>query len=300
MTYSDGKSFEAKLEKADMHKAHERAEKVLERERIDPQKFKHYDKEMIARDSDYVKRMEAKFKMESDPESRYAKEVATVFEAIIHEWIELGNWLGSEASTILPSRYDDIVSKVDTIVRYQREGEDDTHLGLAIDVTFSPSIENKIEDIKNNIQNGRLTEIKYFTSPDSEDSDEYAHKRLKVARVIIGVEMKVVEDLAYLWLEKDKKTLQKHPVQHVIGREIVDELKLFEEYARSQNKNEIASVYKEARLVVERNLQENDGSIWKKERDYATETNAMESLKDDRVLNSIDQYLNHIRALEIH
>lgn len=302
MPYYERRGFGPKTEQIDMHKAYERARKLLERDRIDIKKFVHYDKATIAHDIEFVRKREAQFKMDSNAESIQAQETATILEAITNEEIELDDWLGPEASTITPSRYDDIVNGMDSIVCYQHEGERDTHLGLAIDVTFSPEgIQEKLERNRKDIENHTLAEIKYFASPDPENPDEYIYVRsLKVPRVVIGVEKKVAQDLAYVWLEKDKKALKKHPIQYVIGREIIDQLVFGEQYARSRNANDIAAVYKQVRMVVEKNLQKKEGGIWKKERDYGAEADAMGILKNDKVLNLIEDYLHHIRALEIH
>ncbi|MDZ4260276.1 MAG: hypothetical protein U1A25_01300, partial [Candidatus Sungbacteria bacterium] len=64
------------------HKAYERAQKLLIRDRIDPKKFPHSDKAMIARDMEFVRKREAQFKMESNAESAEMKETSTVLEVI--------------------------------------------------------------------------------------------------------------------------------------------------------------------------------------------------------------------------
>mgnify|MGYP001569067552 CR=1 FL=1 len=51
--------------------------------------------------------------------------MATIMEAIIHEQIELNDWLGPDAETITPSQYDVIANGVDSIIRFQHEGDDD-------------------------------------------------------------------------------------------------------------------------------------------------------------------------------
>ncbi|MDP3769619.1 MAG: hypothetical protein U1A25_01295 [Candidatus Sungbacteria bacterium] len=137
--------------------------------------------------------------------------------------------------------------------------------------------------------------------PNPENPDEYIYiHSLKMPRVVIGVEKSTAENLAHLWLEKDKKALKTHPIQYVIGSEILNQLNLGEEYAYARNANDIAAVYKQVRMVVERNLQEKEGGVWKKQRDFGAEIDAMGSLKDDKVFQSISHYLHDIRAFEIH
>ena len=302
MAYFERRGIDTRrVEQMDIYnKAYERAEAVLEEERIDPEKFRNYDKDMIRRDQEYVLKREARFNMEATPESEEAKKIATVFEAIIHEQTELSDWLGPEASTVSTSRYDDIANGTDTIVRFQREDEADAHLGLAIDVTFSPDIREKLDDVKEDIKRGKLTEIKYFALPDPENPDEYTSMgRLKVPRVVIGVSKKSVSDLAELWIEKEKRALEKHPVQHVIARETLDQLTIFERYARSRDKSEIAAVYKQVREVLERSLREKEDSVWLEKRDYRRESEAMGALRSDEVFSAITGYMEDMEAMEI-
>ena len=238
--------------------------------------------------------------MQATPETQKAKQIATVFEAIIHEQTELSDWLGPEASTVSTSRYDDIAHGTDTIVRFQREDEADAHLGLAIDVTFSPDIRKKLDDVKEGIKHGNLTEIKYFALPDPENPDEYISMgRLKVPRVVIGISKESVDNLAELWVEKEKKILAKHPIQHVVAREILDQLTIFEHYARSRNRSEIAAAYRQVREVLERSLREKDDGVWLKKRDSLREWNAMGGLRSDNVFNAITNYMEDMEQMEI-
>lgn len=292
MVYFERRGFSSRdVEKMGIDKAYELAEKVLEADRIDPQKFEHYDKQMVDRDMQYVRDREAQFERESRPEARQDKKMATVMEAIIHEQVELGDWLGPNAQTITPSHYDDIANGVDSIVRLQREGEGDTHLGLAIDVTFSTDIRGKLNKIMEDIEQGKLTEIKYFASPNPEDSNEYVYTgSLKIPRVVVGIEKQVVEKLADLWLKKNKKELGQHPIQHVIAKEILDQLAVFEQYARSRNnRNNIAAVYRQVSAVIERSLKEKED-----EGDYI---NSLGVLKYDKVFGIITKYLDDIMAV---
>lgn len=277
-------------EQFDMGKAYQRANNVLDADRIDPEALEGCDKEMVARDMQYVRDRQARFKIESRPEAEEDKKMATVLEAIVHEQVELNDWLGPNAETISASHFDDIANGVDTIVQFQREGEHDAHLGLAIDVTFSTDIRNKLNRIMEDIEQGRLTEIKYFASPNPEEPDEYVYNGgLKVPRVVIGIEKQTVEKLADLWMKKNKKELGAHVVQRVIAKEILDQLTCFEQYARSRNnRNHIAENYKHVRDTLERSLNERE--------DGGFETEDIGSLRNDRVLGVIEKYLGDVTA----
>ena len=284
----------------DIKPAYERARKINDRESIDPRKFEHYDKTMILRDMELVQRREADFRMQSSPESEENKKLAIILEAILHEQIGISDWIGPNVSTIKASRFDDIVNGVDSIARIQREGEGDTHLGLAIDVTFSSHITDKLDRIKDDVKNGTLTQIKYFASPNPEDPKEHTYMgSLKVPRVVIGIEKKAVYDLMKQWMDNNKKELAQNPIQHVIASEVVEQLSFFERYARSRNQPAIAAVYKQVRSVVERSLAEKEDGVWQKDRNRNKETEAMQGLKNDRVRKAIEDYMRDVEETEI-
>lgn len=292
MVYYERRGFSPhNAEKININKAYELARNVLEVDRVDPQQFKQYDQQMVSRDMQYVHDRTAQFEKESTPESKKAKKMATIIEAILHEQIELNDWLGPDAETITPSPYDDIANGVDSIIRFQHEGDDDAHLGLAIDVTFSTNIRGKLNRIMEDIGNGKLTEIKYAPWLDLEDVHERAYKsNLKIPRVVVGIEEDMVEKLADLWLKKNKKELGSHAVQNVIAKEILDQLAVSEQYARSHgNHNNIAAVYRKLSAIIEKSL--------KKKEDGGDYLNGLGALKNDKVLGVITQYLDDVIAV---
>ena len=292
MVYFERRGFSPHgVEKVNIDKTYKLAKEVVEADRIDPKKFKNCDEQMVNQDMQYVRDREAQFEMESMPEAREDKKMATIMEVIINEQVELNDWLGPNAETVISSRYDDIANGVDGIIRLQREGEGDIDLCLAVDVTFSSDsthIRGKFNKIFENIEKGELTEIKYFTVPNPEDVHEYEYKgSVKMPRVVIGIERQIVEKLGDLWFKKNRKELGGHPVQHVIAKEILDQLAVYDQYARSHgNRNDIATVYRRASGVIEGSLKEKeDGG------DYM---NGFKPLKNDRVLGAITTYLDDV------
>ncbi len=291
MPYYERKSipFE-QSERFDIAKAYERAQKALNADRIDPKKFIDRDIQTVNRDMQYVRDREGEFKLESRREAEEDRKMATILEAIIHEHVELSDWLGPRAETITTSRYDDIANGVDSIVRFGGENgnEGDTHLGLAIDVTFSTDIRDKLNAILNDAEKGRLTQIKYFALPDPEDPDTYIHTgSLNVPRVVIGMERETVQQLALLWMDKKNKELAAHPAQYLITREILDQLAVFDRYARMRgNPNNIGGVYRNVSKMIEESLKEKEGDT-----DYSQ---GMKPLKNDRVFGNIQAYLDDV------
>jgi hypothetical protein len=231
--------------------AYKKAVGILESDRISLDGFRDlYGADIIQNDQNAILRTKAGFAREADPEKETAKKLATIFEAIIHEQAELSDWLGPDAHTITPSEYDDIKNGVDSIVEFREEHRSASHLALGIDVTFGHYARWKLSKIKEDIRNGALSRIKYFSS-------EYMGFRgeLKnVPRVVVGADIQKIEELMKLWLAGDKKRLGEHPVQLQILGEIRVQLRTFEEYAQEVGRPEIASIYSKTAIIIEKIL----------------------------------------------
>ncbi len=237
---------EQSAEHAFIEEAHNRAIENFEDEgEIDPTTFKNYGRGMVSEDLKYVARMEKIFEAQQTPFEAEAKKLATIFEAIIHEQIELNNWLGDKVTTRKASRYDDIKNGVDTIAELEHDAGGTSHLALALDITYSNPMK-KLDAIRTQIDKGTLTEVKYFESSDGGVKGTLS----RVPRVVIGADRPAVLELAHLWMEKKGKGLADHPMQMQILDEIAIQLTKFAEYARSQSKIDIAEIFeRQLRLV---------------------------------------------------
>ncbi|MEK7553130.1 MAG: hypothetical protein AAB504_00340, partial [Patescibacteria group bacterium] len=120
------------IEKIMADKMYEKARNVLTQDIIRPEDFIDlYGTKNVEEDIKYVKKMEEKFKQEDSPEKQELKKIASVLEAIIYEQAEVNDWLGSEATTIKSSRYDDIKNGVDSIVEFYKEEDfSSSHMAL--------------------------------------------------------------------------------------------------------------------------------------------------------------------------
>ncbi|MBI4094345.1 MAG: hypothetical protein HY436_00900 [Candidatus Liptonbacteria bacterium] len=161
---------------------------------IQPESFHDYREETTRRDMAHVEKLERTFKDESasDPEYAIGVKRGELFEAIIATQIEESNWMGETAEITVPARYDDIVNGVDLIVGFTEE-ETHSHLGLAVDATESVrGVDRKFLKIKESIENGTLSLIKYFDS-------EYFHGTLRqVPRVVIGADRSTTKEVTDL------------------------------------------------------------------------------------------------------
>lgn len=227
--------------------AYVQARRVFAKDAIKPEQFiDAYGEEDVAHDKLYVEEKEREFEASDSPEQKEAKKLATVFEAIIYERAELSNWFGPDATTIKPSRYDDIKNGVDSIVEFQESDISVSHLALAIDATFSPDTEAKFNRIREEIDQGKLATVKYFP-PEHIGKQKGLHA---IPHVVVGANAKTIRELAELWLERDNRALDKHPIQFQILEEIIAQLDAFQEYAKRVRKPEIAAVYEKTKKIV--------------------------------------------------
>jgi len=184
-------------EKEFIDRLHQKAERILSEYAISMDDF-IYEKEIIEKDKTLVNTLKAKFKKDAPNEEKEAKVLADILEAIILEESESSNWLGQNASTIKVSEYDDYVNHIDTIIEFE-DAETASHTALGIDATYSTSIKEKFDRIKEEIKNGVLAEAKYFSS----SSIKGMH--IQIPRLIIGAEVKTIKELGELWLDKDSR-----------------------------------------------------------------------------------------------
>lgn len=203
-----------------------------ELERIDPTDFTElYGTANVEADLAYVKDMEALFKREQTTQEKNLQRISNAFETILFDRIELDDWFGPKTMTLASSRYDDIKNGIDVIAEI---GEEDSnavsHLGLAVDITYSTHLEKKFDRIRQEILSRKLSTIKYFQS--SEQS--FMGQLSNVPRVVIGVQKEAIGELMQLTLGKKRKELAAHPVQHQILSEIRLQLHTFTEFAQKQ------------------------------------------------------------------
>jgi len=249
---------------------------------IDPKSFEGvpgYATEEIAKDTAWVQEMEQRFDAEGTPEQKELKKYATILEAMLNEMIGLHNLLGQRAEAITSSDFDDIRNGVDLIVEFQDEtGENASHLALAIDVTFTSAVNEKIRRIKDKIIQGELTSIKYFSSEFLGSKG----KLLDVPRVVIGIDRSSIEELGEVWLSNNKRALATHGVQRVVLDEVVMELEGLAEFARMHKKERVARAYEFALETVR--------GVLEKKADIPAGT-----MENDRVFGAIRREMEGLR-----
>jgi hypothetical protein len=215
-----------------------------------------YDQHTVTADIALGERLQKSFDARQTPQERNTKHIADTLEAIVLMQSEMSNWLGN-ATTLKTSRYDDYVNKVDMISEWQNPQSGSQVLALAVDVTFgAKSIEKKIAQIKEEIDRGRLGSIRYF----KDSRGDFMGTRNNVPRTVIGVSQSVVEELAGLWVNGEKKALGAHPIQRLLVSQMSAQLRAMEGYAAARDNHVAAQAYQQARGVITR-VKDNQASI---------------------------------------
>lgn len=232
-----------------VERAYEKALDVFKNDEIDPNDFVSYNQKIVREDLEYVEATEAAIKAteanRADPDGQQKnKKLALILEAIILEQTELSDWLGPDVFTRKASRWDDLKNGVDMLAVFKQE--DGRKLVLAIDATLRDPAK-KLRKIKKEIENGRLTKVKYFDSGDG----EYHGKLLQVPRVVVGVSGGTAVKLAELWLKGKKSELADDPIQLQILDEISMQLREFMKYADGQGQTDAAEIYARMFMTVE-------------------------------------------------
>jgi hypothetical protein len=212
--------------------------------RIQPEEFIGiYPKAVVEEDEMLAEELERKFEQVLTPE----KKLAIVFEEIFADQIEANQWLGENILAQRTSRFDDFKNGADVILEI-RDAASARHLAIAIDVTYGSNLEKKFVRIKQEIDAGTLTNVKYFK--DSEG------KKLKdglprIPRVIIGLKRETVIELAKLWVNRKNKELAAHPVQAEIIEEILLQLTAHRNYAKRFKKDDLVAIYDEQLALLQ-------------------------------------------------
>lgn len=247
------------LENIAIEQAYERARKMLTREAINLKQFKGlYGEDVVKRDEKYVEEMEARFSRANAADWKQARMLAAIFEAVFHECAELSDWLGPEALTIKTSRFDDIRNGVDSVAEFRESDVSASYIALAIDVTISAEAIKKFKRIKKEIENGELAKVKYFISEHTNIRGELS----KIPRVVIGADAKTIKELGELWLEKNNKILENHPVQFQVLEEISSQLNAFQRYAEKVNQSMLVAVYSKMHGLVQKISKEKSSSVY--------------------------------------
>ncbi len=232
---------------------------LKERESIEMDEFKDFYDDVEA-DKEYVEKLQAKMREEDTPEQKEAARIAEILELLYTDSAEKGRWMGDKAMIRITSIYDDIKNGIDMVTEFSDEGKF-SHLGLAIDVTFSGDIRRKLIRIRKGILSGQLAKVKYYLS---EEGGEPGLNN--IPHVVAGANLQTIEELSNLWFQKKQlfekieegdqsekvmtvmreklkesiDDLKGHDFQHRVLRQIEFQLEKFIEFAKKEERIEVA------------------------------------------------------------
>lgn len=207
-----------------------------------------YSQEEIDRDLALVEELRKKFKESETEKGALFKRISDIYEGVIVEQAEQNNWFGNNVTFYPTSKYDDFVSGVDGVAEFfpnldSAEEKEVSHAALSFDVVFSADSERilkKLERTKKSIDNGELTEVKYF------EDDNGEKKKIKAPRIVLGSRLSSAEKLINLWGSKvsgRNELLAQHPIQVKLLLESYIQLNHFSLYASEVGQSEIAYEY---------------------------------------------------------
>ncbi len=237
-----------------LENASKKAREGVEDEQLKETEFVDlYGQAAVDADLNYVKEMKAKFRESDTPALQEVMGWSTVLEAIIIEQAEQNEWLGPNVHTRRASDFDDIKNGVDVITEIEQDNAT-SHLALAVDITHGEHLARKFRRIKDEIDRGDLTTVKYFES----SSGEFKGRLSKVPRVVIGADRTVLDQVTRLWLDRKNKELASHPIQLQILDEIQMQLVAFAKYARKNGKDDVGDIYDRQLRILETIRQQPD------------------------------------------
>ena len=234
-----------------VRESYAKAEKMMRGAAINPRNFVHpYGEQVVEKDVAWTEKIIAEQQSRFDVNKAHAD----IVEAILYEHIEQSNWFGEKASTIKTSQFDDLRNGVDLIVEFEEAAEGFLHMGLAVDVTFGEmALQDKIQKIKREIEEGKLAEIKYFES----DRSPYKGLYRNLPRVVVGMDRSHMVELMKMWIDDSrKKEFATHPVQMMILHEIRSQLMRFSQYAAQCGREEVVGIYNKQLSVIGRILKQ--------------------------------------------
>jgi hypothetical protein len=261
-----------------LEKLYSQIKEKLDSDAIKPAEFVElYGFQNVEADLDYVNQKKAEFERNNSPENVTTNKYATIFEGVIHTFGNEGHWFGPHSTMQKASEFDDIKHGVDSIVEFQPPRQPASQLALAIDVTFAQDLRRKFDRISDEIEQGKLTEIKYFNS----ETTGFKGKKTKVPRVVVGANIAIVKSLAELWVAGEKSRVANHPIQHLILKEAMMQAESFSSYAKKVGQQEISDIYQYNLQVLQ--------TIFNSKRDRN-----MFLAEDDQVFKTIADLSGHL------
>ncbi len=205
----------------------------------------------VNRDLNRVKELKDIFEKNNTKAEKESSKLATILETLIHEQINISKWFGPNARSLRPSEFDDYINGIDGIIEFRYPNAGMAFLGLGIDVTYTQELDKKFARIKEELDSGKLAEIKYLKSSDS----SLRGKVTDIPRVVVGADGETASDLARAWFKKNP-ALKNDRFRIQLLLEIQMQLETFSKYAERRNNVALQKKFKEALVMVQNILKQ--------------------------------------------
>lgn len=212
------------------------------------------DRKIFEKEGELIAEYKKDWDQANTKELNDLKKEIDIFEGIVADQIDGGNWLGQNVEAIATHEYDDILRGVDTVLEITPENEDDfkQYLGLGFDLVVhkdNKRLEKKLNRfLEEDIKKGQLGNLKYYQGSEISGS-------LDVFRLVIGTDGKTMKELIDLRLKKDYEALAEHPFQADMIYQIILQLQAAVKHAHKTGEVEyldrLTDVAKQVNVLVE-------------------------------------------------
>ncbi len=276
MSYEDAiirkldKKLENKLSDSDfINLVHNQIIKVIESERPNPTNFKGIvDPQDIRDDAKRVRDLEEIWAREEDESSIEVKKQADIAEYLIYK--NLSSWTDYRAASLISAKADDYLRGIDLLIESEDPENQDiiNHLGLGIDIALVSEkrvdIDLKKKKMKNNLDNGHLTEARYVSGGKFEGSLR------NLPYTILSISSEHVKDLISSANQKLPTEREKsHILKYIVAYQIMRQLGAYYNFSKSKGFEDAADQYGLANNFATEIFSElisdlqNDPEIWK-------------------------------------
>lgn len=231
-------------------KEYPEAKELIDSNSIDMDSFRDlYGDDRVDADEKEVRRLESRF-ARSDQKvlsggvtKEQVHQLSVISESFLLRGFNEGEWV-PYCGAIKTTEYDDYVNGVDLVLEYKKAEDPASHLGLAIDVTFSNDLERKLSKIKEEIAKGTLTRIKYFDSPNSHIRGELRG----IPRGVVGFDTNTMNRISEY--RKNYGEMPKNdPLRSVSFHQLSMQMRAFSEYAEEIDSPSLNTLQRTSKFV---------------------------------------------------
>lgn len=201
-----------------VERLHSKIEAKMDKERPDPKDFEGKPPLThplyVYEDIQEVQRLEGIWAKEETLEGKHAKRLSDIAEFAIHNAI--GNWTNAKINSLLTSKPDDYLRKVDMVLEIPNEDPEgeSSFLPMAVDVVFvgageSSQFKKKAEYLQDQLKKGKECEVRYVETENYKGS-------VKGPRAIIALSAEHLNDYISILESNNYDRLHTHITREII------------------------------------------------------------------------------------